>query len=89
MGDGNKELIAYECAKSDLCVSAAVAQLSLGVPVGQWSRSLEEAARSLIRQFNITVVVASGNSDVDSCYIAPGGCFLSSFPGFVFLEFRV
>lgn len=50
----------------------AVATLSLGVPVGEWSRSLEEAARSLIRQFNISVVVASGNSDVDSCYIAPG-----------------
>ncbi|EIE20313.1 subtilisin-like protein [Coccomyxa subellipsoidea C-169] len=49
----------------------AVATLSLGVPVGEWSRSLEEAARSLIRQYNISVVVASGNSDVDSCYIAP------------------
>lgn len=52
--------------------AAAVATLSLGVPVGEWSRSLEEAARSLIRQYNISVVVASGNSDVDSCYIAPG-----------------
>ncbi|KAK9904031.1 hypothetical protein WJX75_002945 [Coccomyxa subellipsoidea] len=49
----------------------AVATLSLGVPVGEWSRSLEEAARSLIRQYNISVVVASGNSDVDSCYVAP------------------
>ncbi|BDA45556.1 probable aqualysin-1 at C-terminar half [Coccomyxa sp. Obi] len=49
----------------------AVATLSLGVPVGEWSRSLEESARGLIRQFNISVVVASGNSDVDSCYIAP------------------
>jgi hypothetical protein len=59
---------------------AAVATLSLGVPVGQWSRSLEEAARSLIRQFNITVIVASGNSDVDACYIAPGASSPLSAP---------
>ena len=38
----------------------------------QWSQSLEQAARSLITKFNVTVIVASGNSEEDSCYIAPG-----------------
>jgi len=61
-----------KCSSEVWPFDTAVATLSLGVPVGEWSRSLEEAARSLIRQFNISVVVASGNSDVDSCYIAPG-----------------
>jgi len=39
---------------------------------GSAARSLEEAARNLITQYNITVIVASGNSQEDSCYIAPG-----------------
>lgn len=38
----------------------------------QWSQSLEQAARNLITKYNITVIVASGNSEEDSCYIAPG-----------------
>ena len=38
----------------------------------QWSQSLEQAARNLITQYNVTVIVASGNSEEDSCYIAPG-----------------
>lgn len=38
----------------------------------QWSQSLEQAARSLITTYNVTVIVASGNSEEDSCYIAPG-----------------
>ena len=38
----------------------------------QWSQSLEQAARSLITKYNVTVIVASGNSEEDSCYIAPG-----------------
>lgn len=38
----------------------AVATLSLGVSSGSWSRSLEEAVRSLAEDHNITVVVASG-----------------------------
>ena len=37
----------------------------------QWSQSLEQAARSLITKYNVTVIVASGNSEEDSCYIAP------------------
>ena len=49
-----------------------MATLSLGVPVGQWSQSLEQAARNLITHYNVTVIVASGNSEEDSCYIAPG-----------------
>ena len=49
-----------------------MATLSLGVPVGQWSQSLEQAARGLITHYNVTVIVASGNSEEDSCYIAPG-----------------
>ncbi|CAL5228884.1 g12099 [Coccomyxa viridis] len=54
----------------------AVATLSLGVPVGQWSQSLEQAARNLITKYNVTVIVASGNSEEDSCYISPGTPFL-------------
>ena len=38
----------------------------------QWSQSLEQAARNLITKYNVTVIVASGNSEEDSCYIAPG-----------------
>ena len=46
--------------------------LSLGIQVGSWSRVLEEAVRSLINDHGVTVVVASGNSGVDACYVAPG-----------------
>ena len=42
--------------------------------IGQWSQSLEQAARNLITKYNVTVIVASGNSEEDSCYIAPGSC---------------
>ncbi len=38
----------------------------------QWSQPLEQAARNLITKYNVTVIVASGNSEEDSCYIAPG-----------------
>ena len=41
----------------------------------QWSQSLEQAARNLIAKYNVTVIVASGNSEEDSCYIAPGMLF--------------
>jgi subtilisin family serine protease len=37
----------------------AIAILSLGIQVGSWSRVLEEATRSLVRNHGITVVVAS------------------------------
>ena len=37
-------------------------------------RSLEEAARNLMTNHSISVVVASGNSQEDSCLIAPGKC---------------
>ena len=42
----------------------------------QWSQSLEQAARNLITKYNVTVIVASGNSEEDSCYISPGTPFL-------------
>lgn len=41
------------------------------VPVGGWAQSLEDAVRSLVNDHNISVVVASGNSGVDSCYVVP------------------
>ena len=37
-------------------------------------RGLEEAARNLMTNHSISVVVASGNSQEDSCMIAPGTC---------------
>lgn len=49
----------------------SVVTLSLGIQVGSWSRVLEEAVRSLTTNYGITVVVASGNSAVDACYVAP------------------
>ncbi|KAH7619536.1 putative Extracellular serine proteinase [Nannochloris sp. 'desiccata'] len=49
----------------------AVATLSLGIQVGSWSRVLEDAVRSLVNNHGVTVIVASGNSAVDSCYVAP------------------
>jgi len=57
-------------------VKPAVVTLSLGIQVGSWSRVLEEAVQSLINNYGITVVVASGNSGVDACYVAP-----SNVPG--------
>ena len=50
----------------------AVVTLSLGVALGQWSRSLEDSVRSLVNDLGVLVVVASGNSAVDSCFVAPG-----------------
>ena len=52
--------------------SPAVVMMSLGVGKGQWSQALERATRSLILDYNITVVVASGNSRTNSCSIVPG-----------------
>ena len=49
----------------------SIVTLSLGIALGQWSRSLEEAVRAVVRQGH-SVVVASGNSAVDSCFVAPG-----------------
>jgi hypothetical protein len=51
-------------------VKPAVASLSLGVPSGQWSRSLEAAVKNVIAA-EIPVVVAAGNSAVDACDVAP------------------
>ena len=42
-----------------------------GVPEGQWSDALNQAVSYLIDNYNITAVVAAGNSKVDSCTIAP------------------
>ena len=50
----------------------AIVTMSLGIGVGSWSRALEEAVRNLIMEYGITVIVASGNSGVDSCHVAPG-----------------
>ncbi|UPR00512.1 dihydroxy-acid dehydratase [Chloropicon primus] len=50
----------------------AIVTMSLGIGVGSWSRALEEAVKNLIVDYGITVIVASGNSGVDSCYVAPG-----------------
>eukprot|EP00887_Chlorella_sp_A99_P005360 scaffold1.g5360.t1 len=49
----------------------AIVTLSLGIQVGGWSRVLEDTVRSLVNDHGITVVVASGNSAVDACYVAP------------------
>ncbi|GFH14195.1 peptidase_S8 domain-containing protein [Haematococcus lacustris] len=45
--------------------------MSLGVAGGSWSATLESATRTLINTYNITVVVASGNSAIDACTVVP------------------
>jgi len=50
----------------------AIVTMSLGVGLGHWSRALEEAVKNLVDDYGISVIVASGNSGVDSCYVAPG-----------------
>ena len=45
----------------------AVVTLSLGVPLGSWSAPLEGAIRTVVSSFDITVIVASGNSRTDRC----------------------
>ena len=42
-----------------------------GIPEGQWSDALHQAVLSLIQDFGITVIVAAGNSRIDSCTIVP------------------
>lgn len=54
--------------------------------VGSWSRVLEDAVRSLINDHGVTVVVASGNSGVDACYVAPGEAGLGIY-GVQFMVF--
>ncbi|KAK9868494.1 hypothetical protein WJX84_000258 [Apatococcus fuscideae] len=49
----------------------AVVTLSLGITKGSNSQALEQAVTSLIQNFNVTVVAASGNTDGDSCQEAP------------------
>jgi len=49
----------------------AIAILSLGIQVGSWSRVLEDTVRTLVKNHGITVIVASGNSAVDACNVAP------------------
>ncbi|CAL8466488.1 g6024 [Coccomyxa elongata] len=53
-------------------VSPAVATLSLGVPEGQWSAVLSDSVSHLIQDHAVTVIVAAGNSAVDSCLMSPG-----------------
>jgi subtilisin family serine protease len=63
-------------------VAPAVALLSLGVTTGQWSKVLENTVRAIVKEKNVTVVVAAGNSKVDACNIAPGVyCFLLMVQG--------
>ena len=50
----------------------------LQTPWRAWHRSLEEAARNLLTNHSISVVVASGNSKEDSCTIAPGERLVTS-----------
>ena len=50
----------------------AIVTLSLGIGLGQWSKALEGAVRNLVNEQGISVIVASGNSGVDSCGVAPG-----------------
>lgn len=55
----------------------AVLTLSLGVPAGLASRTLEDAVTNLIRRFGFTVVVAAGNArgsnrQRDACQFSPG-----------------
>ena len=56
----------------------AIAQLCLGLPQSNWSAALNSAVSSLIDNYNVTVIVADGNSDTDSCTISPGEPSLSS-----------
>ena len=49
----------------------AVVTLSLGVKRGDYSRALEDAVRSLIENHGVTVVVASGNLQGNSCDFSP------------------
>ncbi|BDA51131.1 probable extracellular serine proteinase at C-terminar half [Coccomyxa sp. Obi] len=53
-------------------VSPAIATLSLGVPEGQWSEVLSDSVSHLIQDHAVTVIVAAGNSAVDSCLMSPG-----------------
>ncbi|EIE19827.1 subtilisin-like protein, partial [Coccomyxa subellipsoidea C-169] len=52
--------------------SPAIATLSLGVPEGKWSNALSDTVKTLIEDHSVTVVVAAGNSAVDSCLMSPG-----------------
>ena len=38
---------------------------------GQWSQTLQSAVTNLIQTHGITVVVATGNSQIDACQITP------------------
>ncbi|DBA74262.1 TPA: hypothetical protein ACH3X1_011047 [Trebouxia sp. C0004] len=49
----------------------AVVTMSLGVKAGQWSQTLQSAVTNLIEGHGITVVVATGNDQVDACQITP------------------
>ncbi|KAL0055148.1 hypothetical protein WJX82_007705 [Trebouxia sp. C0006] len=49
----------------------AVVTMSLGVQAGQWSQTLQSAVTNLIDKHGITVVVATGNDQIDACQITP------------------
>lgn len=65
----------------------AIVTMSLGIRVGEWSTVMEAAVSTLMREHNIAVIVASGNSAMDACNVAPanlpetitvGACDLAS-----------
>ncbi|GAX79338.1 hypothetical protein CEUSTIGMA_g6779.t1 [Chlamydomonas eustigma] len=52
-------------------VHPSVIVMSLGVPEGSWSSTLESAVSSIIKDHGVTVVVAAGNSKSDACSVVP------------------
>eukprot|EP00884_Botryococcus_braunii_P005981 jgi/Botrbrau1/15384/Bobra.43_2s0013.1 len=49
----------------------SIVTMSLGITQGQSSKALADAVRGLILLHNVTAVVASGNSGMDSCLVVP------------------
>ena len=55
----------------------AVVSMSLGTQDVQGSQSLDAAVHSLVHNHNITVVVAAGNQNTNSCAFSPGAAHIS------------
>eukprot|EP01026_Neomeris_dumetosa_P046788 TRINITY_DN3997_c0_g1_i2.p1 TRINITY_DN3997_c0_g1~~TRINITY_DN3997_c0_g1_i2.p1 ORF type:complete len:651 (+),score=108.50 TRINITY_DN3997_c0_g1_i2:329-2281(+) len=49
----------------------AVATLSLGIMDGEGSSALQLAVQTMIKDYDVTTVVASGNLAIDSCLVVP------------------
>lgn len=52
--------------------SPAVVTMSLGTQDVQGSEALDYTVRTLVHDHNVTVVVAAGNSNSNSCMLSPG-----------------